>query len=165
MSVLMISGSARPNSSNRQLLGIIKSMLGAKQSQVYDIADLPLFVDGRSPCAKVDAWRSAVIGCTSIVISTPTYLHNLPASIKSALEWLTRGGELQAKPVLAITLTPSPPRGDKAMQSLSWTLHALDARVVASLDLYLSDFSSSTPTVVLDENSRDLLAEALKLLR
>ena len=55
----------------------------------------------------------------------------MPALIKNALEWITSSGELVGKKVLAITFTPNEPRGDKAMQSLLWSLQALDANIVA----------------------------------
>lgn len=164
MAVLMISGSARESSTNRALLGVAARMLVDTEAVLYEIGDLPLFTDGREACDSVQAWRSAVVDCTSLIISTPAYLHNVPASLKSALEWLAATGELAQKPVLVIVLTPTPPRGDRAMQSLAWSLAALDARIVATLDLYLADMSVDTDGITLDQDSHVLLEAALKLL-
>ena len=160
----MISGSARPDSTNRSLLHTIAEMLDDLPANFFDISTLPLFYDGRPADEVVDAWRAAVSSSTAVVISTPAYLHNMPASLKSALEWLAATGELAAKPVIAITLTPAPPRGDKAMQSLAWSLAALDARVVVTLDLYVADMSVDGSRLMIDHDSRVLIDAALRLL-
>ena len=93
-----------------------------------------------------------------IVICTPEYIHNLPAMLKSALEWLSSSGELTRKRVLAITFSPSAPRGQKAMESLLWSLQALNAKVVAQLPLYRDKME-------FDDDGRLVENEGLMLLK
>lgn len=131
MATLLISGSAKSDSTNQKLLDYLVGTLPAGSTRKFDLARIPLFVDGRPAAASVRAWQSEVAAAAAVIISTPEYIHGVPAALKSALEWLTRGGELRSKPVLAITLTPHPPRGAKAMSALLHSLEALDARVVA----------------------------------
>jgi NAD(P)H-dependent FMN reductase len=48
-----------------------------------------------------------------------------PGSLKNALDWLVSSGELNDKPVAAISASPLPTGGDKALTSLLLTLKAL----------------------------------------
>jgi len=166
MKILTISGSARPESSNTRLLKSLKSL-----SSIHDFhhsqlpKKLPLFTselaDGKiSPDVK--AWQKELREAEGVIICIPEYIHNMPALIKNVLEWITSSGELVGKKVLAITFTPHAPRGEKAMQSLLWSLKALDANIIASLPLYQTEISY-------DENGEmtgdgvEVLQEALSL--
>jgi len=141
--ILTISGSTRAQSSNSQLLDAISIFFPESTLERYTgLSDLPLFqaeLDHHPWPKEVLQWRASIAKADAIIISTPAYLFNLPAILKNGLEWLSTSGELLQKPVLAITLTPHPPRGKKAMQSLLWSLKALEARVVGQLPLYLSE--------------------------
>ncbi len=140
--VVTFSGSPRQSSSNSKLLHKISALRNDIDWQFTDLPSrLSLYFPQRnvSPWPnEVIEWRQLIKEADAIVISTPEYLHNLPANLKNALEWLTTSGKLMSKPVLPITFTPHPPRGEKAMKSLLWSLEALDVRVIASLDLYQS---------------------------
>ncbi len=109
-------------------------------------------------------WRKTLIASDAVIICTPEYIHNLPALIKNALEWVTSSGELAHKPVLALTFTPHPPRGEKAMQSLLWSLQALNARIVGQLDLYQTEIRFEGKAVVMEEDMLELVKEAVQLL-
>ena len=104
------------------------------------------------------------MAAASGLLTAPEYLHNLPALVKNALEWLTTSGELQQKPVLPITFTPHPPRGERAMQSLLWSLQALKARVVAQLPLYQNEMAEEQGVYRLGNELEEIMAESLKLL-
>lgn len=132
-----------------------------------DLGSLPLFQaeQDKHPWPKeVHQWRTAVANADALIISTPAYLYNLPAVLKNGLEWLTTSGELLQKPTLAITLTPHPPRGEKAMQSLLWSLQALEARVVGQLPLYLSEIIVENEQMELGKEIEELLRESILLL-
>ena len=166
--IIAISGSSRIHSSNGKLLNYIQEL--TSQSKVIvdaTIHTLPLF-SAAADChpwpVQVLQWRKNVAECNAIIICTPEYLHNLPASIKNALEWLTSSGELNEKPVLPITFTPSVPRGEKAMQSLLWSLEALNARIVAQLDLYQTEIKIEDDKVHINELELELITGAIELL-
>ena len=164
----MISGSARTSSSNRKLLDYLAKLFPQHQLHYFeDIIKLPVFntdKDQHPWPSSVLEWRNAIISHDAVIISTPEYLFNLPASIKNALEWLSSSGELQHKLVLPITFTPHPPRGEKAMQSLVWSLQALNARIVTQLDLYQTDLDKTTEEFKLKADSLALLRESIHLL-
>ncbi len=162
--ILSISGSTRAQSSNAQLLEAIPPLFPDYRFNRYtDLAKLPLFqaeLDKHPWPKEVLQWRTAVANTDALIIATPAYLFNLPAVLKNGLEWLSTSGELQQKPILAITLTPHPPRGEKAMQSLLWSLQALEARVVGQLPLYLSEMEEGA----LGAEIKEMLREAIQLL-
>ena len=161
MEILTISGSAREGSGNHRLLAALPDCCpGATFRHYHALDKIPLFtaIQDRAPWdEEVLKWRKAVSESDALIISTPEYIHNLPALIKNALEWLTSSGEMQHKPVLPITFTPHEPRGEKAMQSLLWSLQALDARVVVQLPLYQNE-------VAFDEQGKLVMNEAAEML-
>jgi NAD(P)H-dependent FMN reductase len=169
MNILTISGSSRPQSTNIRLLESLPHLFPHLSFERYITLDqLPLFkaATDHFPWPKeVLKWRRAINQSDALIICTPEYLHNLPALIKNALEWLTSSGELMKKPVLAITFTPIEPRGEKAMQSLLWSLQALDARIVAQLPLYQQEVRFLENGSLKGVEAIQLLKEGMRLLR
>ncbi|MEM7574484.1 MAG: NADPH-dependent FMN reductase [Bacteroidota bacterium] len=170
MQILAFAGSDRLASSNFQLL---RAAARLRPDWAVGLSrlpgQLPLFraqLDQNPLPATVIAWRHALQSADAVIISTPEYAHNLPALVKNALEWVVSSGELAAKPVLPITLTPHAPRGDKAMQSLLWTLQAMDARIVTQLPLYQTQCNwSETGDDLQACEAKELLEAALQLLQ
>ncbi len=168
MKTLMISGSSRPNSSNAQLLDALSKLFPNEVMNRYSSLDrLPVFstkLDQHPWPEEVIRWRQALQEADALIICTPEYLHNLPALIKNALEWVTTSGELHQKRVAAITFTPNPPRGEKAMQSLRWSLQALEARVVLELDLYQKEVSFNDDGFISDKETITILKDMMEFL-
>ena len=162
--ILTISGSARVQSSNGQFLEALPILFPDFTFKRFTgLSELPLFqaeLDHHPWSTEVLQWRKAVAKADALIVATPAYLFNIPAMLKNGLEWLTTSGELLQKPVLAITLTPHPPRGEKAMQSLLWSLQALEARVVGQLPLFLSEMEKGE----IGEEIKEVLREAMQLL-
>lgn len=168
-SILAISGSASENSSNTELLSAIaQTFSDSYDFEVYEgLSNLPLFSPEKLKEGipkQVQEMKSNVTKADAVIISTPEYLHNIPAVLKNALEWMTTSGELADKPVLPITFTPAPPRGEYAMKSLLQSLKASKAKVVAELPLYQNQLRSDSGKIELDEESIYMIGEALKLL-
>ena len=165
--LIAFSGSARPDSSNAWFLEQLAQLDPARRIQITRLpAQLPLFraETDRAPWpATVLEWRQAVAAADGLIIATPAYLENLPALVKNALEWLSFSGELRGKAVLPITLTPHAPRGERAMQSLLWTLQALEANVLTHMPLYLSELHRNEGEYLLSKELEDLMREAIGL--
>ncbi len=165
--ILCCSGSVRSASANLRLLRCLQENFPQYEWAYFDLSNLPLFlpaIDHAPWPTAVESWRQAVYECQAVLLTTPAYLENLPALVKNALEWLTTSGELRHKPVLPITFTPHPPRGERAMQSLLWSLQALEARVVAQLPLYQNEMTEEGGAYTLDNELEEVIAESLKLL-
>lgn len=168
MHILTLSGSARPGSSNQKLLEAIAMAFPDYHFFHFSgLAELPLFLPDldHAPWPQpVLEWRAALQSANAVIITTPEYIHNLPALLKNALEWIASSGELVGKPVLPITFTPNMPRGERAMQSLVWSLGALDARIVAELPLYQNELIREGQRMLLPAEEQEMIGEALRLL-
>lgn len=166
--ILAISGSAGTPSSNTQLLQAVIQSFPSYSWQLYDqLPNLPLYqpdLDQNPVPDKVDEFRSLVIQSRAVIISTPEYLHNIPACLKNGLEWLRTNGELHEKPVLPITLTPRSPRGQYAMASLRNSLQALQARIVAEMPLYRNEMQYEEEGFSLSDEDKELFSAALEML-
>ena len=183
MTILMLCGSPRPQSSTARFLAAFPSIISKETPKTSlehtwlmqpSLGDLPLFTPsaleaeqgGKTPevFTKVIALRQNLRNADAVVIATPEYAHNLPAALKSALEWTVASGEFSRKPVLAITCTPHPPRGEYCMRSLVWTLQALDANVLAEVPLYDVARKLDAQGRVVDKEMREVLEACLELL-
>jgi chromate reductase len=128
--ILGISGSLKTTSSNTAILRAIQKLSPPDvQLHIYDgLDDLPHFSperDGEKSAASVIKLRKLVSEANGIIISTPEYAFNLPGVLKNALDWLVSSGELNEKPVTAISVSPGFTAGEKALASLLMTLTAL----------------------------------------
>jgi len=137
-------------------------------SRSIDLGRLPLFAPEKDTSSSleeaVDRWRTEVRTADAIIISTPAYLYNIPAQLKNALEWLTTSGELHEKPVIAMTYTPHPPRGEKAMKSLLNSLGGLKSRVVCQCAFYQTELKVDDEKRLHGDESIAMLTEAIHLL-
>lgn len=166
--ILTISGSSRQVSSNVRLLKALAALDVDNEYIHYDnLSNIPLFAaeDDKHPWpVQVLEWRAAIKDADAIIICTPEYIHNLPAQIKSALEWITTSGELAGKSTLAMTYTPHEPRGERAMQSVLWSLEALDANVIAQVAVYQDQIKVEDDKIVGDKEMSEMLTEVLRML-
>ena len=93
MKVLMIVGSLRKNSFNKQLAAMAEQELGDRASvSVLDWSEVPVFnQDEGFPTPKsVAEARVAVNEADAIWIFTPEYNHSVPGSLKNLFDWLSR---------------------------------------------------------------------------
>ena len=163
--LLTVSGSPDPHSSNSRFLATLAAFTPLPLRVSIDLTQLPAFrpADDVHPWPlPVSEWRAQWRDARAVVFATPSYLHNLPGILKNGLDWLASSGEADNKPVFAFTFTPSAPRGDRARQSLLWSLQALNTRILLEGGFYRSDFNFDTGEI--SESSRDLLREAMSLL-
>ena len=107
-----------------------------------DLSDLPLYLADQESALINDPviqFRNSISRANAVLISTPEYIHNIPAILKNALEWLTESGEMNNKRTLPIIYAPHEPRGAKALISLEQSLIALNAQVISTLQLYQNE--------------------------
>lgn len=165
--ILLVSGSSASDGATKHLLKSIKKSYPQNDIELsIELRELPLFQVARdkSPYPKeVLKWKEQVTKSDGIIIVTPVYLFNIPAVLKNGLEWLTTSGELYDKKVAALTFSPHEPRGEKAMQSMLWSLGGLNATIVCQSPMYQNE-------VNYDEEGRltgagkELIGEVLQLL-
>lgn len=170
MKVLALCGSPSPDSATARVLRALARMSRPDHAwtHVEGIGAWPLFTPERLRAGRpneIQVLAEAAAEAELVVVATPEYAHNVPAALKSALEWLVASGELSGKPAIAVTSTPHAPRGEHAMRSLVATLLAMDARVLAEVPVYgvaAGAIEASTLEVV-DGKLRELLAATLEV--
>ncbi len=165
MQILTISGSSRIDSTNSKLLDHLTDL---ETDHIYERTslhfELPLFqaeLDSSPLPESVKRWREKISNADALIICIPEYIHNMPAVIKNALEWITSSGELVGKRVLPITFTPNEPRGERAMQSLKWSLQALDSNIIVEISLFKSQIAYDPH---ISGEGAEILKEAINLL-
>jgi NAD(P)H-dependent FMN reductase len=111
ISVLVLVGSLRAGSTNRQLAeAIVDLSAEAVAVTIYEaIVDLPFYnedIDSdTSVPASARSFRAAVEHADAVLIVTPEYNGTLPAVIKNAIDWGSRpfgASALAGKPVAVI---------------------------------------------------------------
>lgn len=94
------------------------------------LSELPHFnpdLDTETPPPAVGDLRSRLLASDGVLISSPEYAHGVPGTLKNALDWLVRSGELYEKPVALVNTSP---RSTHAHASLLETLNTMCARLV-----------------------------------
>jgi NAD(P)H-dependent FMN reductase len=113
--VVAISGSLQERSSNTALVqAIAGSSTGVEISVWNELERLPHFRPDRDGDEHVDSLRQAIADADAVVIATPEYAGGMPGALKNALDWLVGSGELDGKPVVILSASPSAERGHHA---------------------------------------------------
>ena len=124
--ILAISGSVKRRSSNSALVhaAAAHDNPGIEVHIFEHLADLPHFnpdLDGDSPPAPVVGLRALARDADAMLIASPEYAHEMPGSLKNALDWLVSSGELYGKPAALLCASPSRDRGEYAREALQHT--------------------------------------------
>lgn len=111
--VLLVTGSARPNSANSKVVSVVKNNLEARQNVTVTVADLvelnlPFMDSPLPPSAPgyeitdehVKQWQAMVQQADAVVFVMPEYNHSLSAIQKNAIDWLYT--EWNDKPVALV---------------------------------------------------------------
>ena len=138
--IIGISGSLRSNSANTNILRAIMYLLPDNvQMTMYETLDtIPHFnpeIEKEGVPLCVQEFRSQIQSADAVIICTPEYAFGVPGVLKNALDWLVSSGELNEKPVAAISASPLTSGGDKALASLILTLTALGTKISDPLSL------------------------------
>ncbi len=132
INILAISGSLRKNSSKTAILKSMETWTEFNiDFKIYEgIGMLPHFnPEMEEGTIVVNEFRKYLKEADGVIICTPEYAFGVPGVLKNALDWLVSSGELNEKPVMAISASPLPSGGDRALASLMHTLSALGTRM------------------------------------
>jgi chromate reductase len=127
--ILAISGSLRPTSSNSKILQVIgKRMPDYIQYFIYNAIDkIPPFNDSEEVPDTVISWRKSIAAADVVLICSPEYAFGIPGALKNALDWTVSSGEFTGKPVALITASSM---GELAHAALQHTLVAISANMI-----------------------------------
>ncbi len=168
-SLLAVSGSLRSQSANTAILKAMAEVAPpGVQIYLYDgIGNLPFFnPETEQKTAMVQDFRKAIQESDGIIICTPEYAFGIPGVLKNALDWLVGSGEINGKPVAAISASPLPTGGDKALLSLENTLTALGTvkseKTILKIPFILKKLSADS--LLTDETTKQQLKDVLQAL-
>lgn len=140
--ITAISGSLKSTSANTTILKTVSSFKSdAVQFNIYNgLEDIPAFnPDKEKGNAAVAEFKRELKEADGVIISTPEYAFGVPGVLKNALDWTVSSGELNEKPVVAISASPMYAGGDKAMASLLLTLGALGTKMTEHSSLSIAN--------------------------
>jgi chromate reductase, NAD(P)H dehydrogenase (quinone) len=128
ITILAVSGSLRPNSSNTLILQEIQKWVPQHIAfNIYqDLATLPAFDDSMEASEPVVAWRRQLAAADGVFICSPEYAFGIPGALKNAMDWTVGSGELVNKPLALITAATG---GDKAHAAWLHIFTALSANI------------------------------------
>ena len=166
--IVAINGSTRPEAHNARLLQAIARRYDTYSVELHlDLSGIPLYLADQESTLIQDEiveLRSSINSADAVIISTPEYIHNIPAVLKNMLEWLTESGEIYNKKTLPIVYSPHEPRGTHAMKSLLQSLTALNATIISSMQLYQNELIINEELEMSGSFSIELLDEAVASL-
>ena len=175
--ILMIVGSRRKNSFNRQLAMQVQGMLdGRAESSFLDYDDLPFMnQDIEFPAPEsVERVRRAVQEADAIWIFSPEYNFQIPGGLKNLLDWLSRPlvpndreriSAAKGKPV-TISSVAGKSAGAGVRKNLSGLLEVMSMKLVGGTGtgISLDGEAFATDKLTLSDKSREELMAQMELL-
>jgi chromate reductase, NAD(P)H dehydrogenase (quinone) len=175
VSVLLISGSLRSESSNAAALRTAAALAPPEvETTLFDgMANLPHFnpdddAEGGDTHPAVADLRAAISRADAILICTPEYAGALPGALKNLLEWTIGDGGTYGKPVAWINVSgpAAPTGGADAHDSLRKVLTYSGADIVeqACLRVPLTRQMVGGDGLIEDAQARERIGHALEQL-
>lgn len=162
MRVLGICGSLQPESHNAWLLDQFAETCAAGEFiRAIPLGMIPHYIsnlDTDPGPPAVAALRRQIHTSDAVLIASPEYGHGMPGSLKNALDWLVRSGEMGAKPVAITCAAQGAERGVLGLAMLRQTLAAIDAHIVWDEAIVVSRTST-------EDEKREALTTPLARLR
>lgn len=162
--IFAISGSAAFKGVNKDLLMTLDKALG--DTFTFDhysaLGSWPLFTPENLASEEIKKVEREIAEADMVIISTPEYVHNIPAALKNLLDWTYASGVWDRKKVMPITFTPKAPRGKYAMQSLLESLKSLNAQVLVEMDLYQDELRDENGAIQIPEEVLSCIQQFLQ---
>ncbi|EKN00106.1 MULTISPECIES: NADPH-dependent FMN reductase [unclassified Acidocella] len=168
MKILGISGSLRTGSWNTSALHAAAELLPEHHLGIAEIGDLPLMnqdleKDGTFP-PEVERLRQEIRGADAILFATPEYNASIPAPLKNAIDWGSRGGNVWAgKPAAIIGVSPGALGTARGQYPLRQTLGVLNLHLLGQPEVFIGGAGAKFQDGKLtDEPTRAFLAKMLE---
>jgi NAD(P)H-dependent FMN reductase len=134
MRIFAISGSLQAGSSNTRFVEAARDLApaGVEVDVFESVGALPHFNPDLVAPGAVTDFRERIVAADGVLIASPEYAHEMPGSLKNALDWLVGTGELYGKRVAIVVVSPRPNGGGYAREAIERTLHAQGSEIVRS---------------------------------
>jgi len=171
INIVGISGSTRTNSYNTSILKFIKESISSNINfEILDISKLPMFnedIEEPTP-EEVALFRSKLILADGFVIVTPEHNYSIPALLKNALDWASRGDEnvLENKYVAILSASPGLLGGARAQYQLRQICVALNLVPINRPEVFISRVNEKInhDGVITDDKTKELILELVNAL-
>ena len=172
MKILGICGSLRKESWNLKLLKNMLAQTAEKgaETNLFDLTSVPMFhpdVEAQGIPDEAEALRNAVREADAIVIACPEYNGSMTATLKNAIEWLSRRGNLLTNHIFFIIGTGPGRSGCPRMHMhASYSLESEGAYVLHQPRVLLpnvANFMDNNGNIT-DPEVTDLLSQAAETL-
>jgi chromate reductase, NAD(P)H dehydrogenase (quinone) len=93
--VLLLVGSLRAGSANRELAAMVAASAPSHWSTEVLLPDLPLYdgdLEAEGPPPEVVARKALVAAADGLLVVSPEYNYGIPGPLKNTLDWLSRPG-------------------------------------------------------------------------
>lgn len=165
INIVAISGSLKSTSANTHILRAVAAI--APENVLIKIFtkldELPHFnPEITEDIPAVNNLRQQIKEADAVLFSTPEYAFGVPGVLKNALDWLVSSGELNEKPVAAISASPLYSGGNKALASLLLTLTALGTKMSGGSGLSIGNIKNKMNEAGIMKDSETI--QALKQL-
>jgi NAD(P)H-dependent FMN reductase len=134
MRIFALSGSLQAGSSNTRFVEAARDRApaGVEVDVFESVGALPHFNPDLVAPGAVTDFRERITAADGVLIASPEYAHEMPGSLKNALDWLVGTGELYGKRVAIVVVSPRPNGGGYAREAIERTLHAQGSEIVWS---------------------------------
>lgn len=168
-----LSGSLRQASySTAVLCTLSEAMPADTQLTLQPLCEIPLFnddEDGVGVAEAVASLRAAITASDGLIVISPEYNHGMTGVLKNALDWLSRPSVsscLLEKPVLTMSVSPSPLGGVRAQQQLNETFIATRSRLVIRRQIVIGSVSEKVMDGrLVDQPTLDFILEGVRDLQ
>jgi chromate reductase, NAD(P)H dehydrogenase (quinone) len=144
VTLLGIAGSLRRASLNRAVLRAAVEVAPAGAALgTFELAGIPLYdgdLEAAGMPAPVAAFREAIRTADALLIVTPEYNAGIPAVLKNAIDWASRGPDqpFDGKPIAIVTASPGRLGGARCQAQLRQCFVPLNGLVMAQPELMLA---------------------------
>jgi chromate reductase len=166
MRVLAVSGSLQAASSNTRFLHAARDLApdGVDVDVFESVGALPHFNPDLIAPGAVTDFRARIAAADGVLIASPEYAHEMPGSLKNALDWVVGTGELYGKRVAVACVSPRPNGGQYAREAIERTLGAQGSIVVSSSTVAVVKHEVDDDAAFTDQ-VRDAVVAVLAALR
>lgn len=141
MKIIGLSGSFRKLSYNKSALNFINDEL--LKMEILDLTQLPFFnedLEENIPDIVIE-YKNKIKDCDGIIIATPEYNHSVPAVLKNAIDWFSRGEKniLNSKPTAIISASISFLGGARSQEHLKTICASLNMDVIFFPEVFITE--------------------------
>ncbi len=167
-----IAGSLREKSYNKAALRAVKELLPENvELEILDLSDIPMFnedVEAEGTPDAVANFKEKLEKSDALLIATPEYNFSIPAVLKNALDWASRGKDspLNGKPVAIMSASPSLLGGARVQYHLRQVCVSVNLYPINKPEVFIASAHKkfNEDGVLIDDRTKKLIKNLVETL-